>query len=131
MKALSIKQPWAYLICNGFRDVENRDWSTAYRGQLLMHASKYTDDGSINSAKALMDRLGIPWPARATVPQVMALGAIVGVVEVVDCVTQSDSPWFVGEYGFVLRNPRIIQPIPYKGRLGLYDVPDGILDGVL
>ena len=131
MKALSIKQPWAYLICNGFKDVENRDWATQYRGPLLVHSSKYTDDDSIAGAKAIMDRLDIPWPARATVPQVMALGAIVGMVEIVDCVSESDSPWFVGEYGFVLRNPRIIQPIPYKGRLGLYDIPDSVLDGVL
>lgn len=131
MKALSIKQPWAYLIVQGLKDVENRDWATQYRGPLLVHASKYTDDGSIAGAKAIMDRLDIPWPARATVPQVMALGAIVGMVEIVDCVSESDSPWFVGEYGFVLRNPRIIQPIPYKGRLGLYDIPDSVLDGVL
>lgn len=39
MKMLSIKQPWASLICAGVRDVENRTWQTKYRGRLGIHAS--------------------------------------------------------------------------------------------
>ena len=50
-------------------------------------------------------------------------GAIIGEVDIVDCVTQSDSPWFEGPYGLVLANPTLYdQPIPYKGRLGLFEV---------
>lgn len=40
MKALSIRQPWAWLIVNGFKDIENRSWDTKYRGLVLIHASK-------------------------------------------------------------------------------------------
>ena len=40
LKALSIRQPWAWLIVNGFKDVENRNWRTHWRGRLLIHASK-------------------------------------------------------------------------------------------
>jgi len=43
MKALSIKQPWAYLIANGIKDVENRTWQTKYRGWVLIHASAKSD----------------------------------------------------------------------------------------
>lgn len=36
--ALSIRQPWAWLIVNGHKDIENRDWPTNFRGRLLVHA---------------------------------------------------------------------------------------------
>jgi hypothetical protein len=38
MKILSVRQPWASLIVNGFKDVENRTWPTRYRGRILVHA---------------------------------------------------------------------------------------------
>jgi hypothetical protein len=45
-------------------------------------------------------------------------------VEIVDCVSESSSPWFFGKYGFVLSNPRVLRnPIPCKGALGFFDVP--------
>jgi hypothetical protein len=39
MKHLSIKNPWAYLIVSGMKDVENRTWRTPYRGTLIIHAT--------------------------------------------------------------------------------------------
>lgn len=39
MKVLSIKNPWAYMIAHGIKDVENRTWKTNYRGELLIHVS--------------------------------------------------------------------------------------------
>ena len=33
--ALSIRQPWAWLIVNGYKDIENRDWKTHYRGRWM------------------------------------------------------------------------------------------------
>ena len=47
-------------------------------------------------------------------------GGIVGEAEIVDCVTQSPSPWFVGEYGFVLRNAKPLPFEPCKGALGFF-----------
>lgn len=49
-------------------------------------------------------------------------GGVVGEAEVVDCVRQSPSRWFVGEYGFVLRNPKATQFRQIKGALGFFDV---------
>lgn len=40
MKALSIRQPWAWAILHTGKSVENRDWYTEYRGRVLLHASK-------------------------------------------------------------------------------------------
>ena len=39
MKTLSVKQPHATLICAGVKRVENRTWTTDFRGRLLIHAS--------------------------------------------------------------------------------------------
>ena len=44
MKAISIKQPWAWLIANGYMTVENRKWYTGHRGDLLIHAGKSETD---------------------------------------------------------------------------------------
>lgn len=54
----------------------------------------------------------------------MVRGAFVGMVHIVDCVTQSESPWFQGDYGFVLADPQPFKtPIEYRGSLGLWSVP--------
>jgi len=50
-------------------------------------------------------------------------GGIVGSVEIVDCVAASDSPWFFGRFGFVLREPQPLPFVPWKGQLGFFDVP--------
>jgi hypothetical protein len=50
-------------------------------------------------------------------------GGIVGEVEVVDCVTESDSPWFTGDYGFVLRNPVVLPFRTCTGALKFFAVP--------
>jgi hypothetical protein len=44
VKTLSVWNPWAAYICAGIKTVENRDWSTDYRGRLLIHASKQGKD---------------------------------------------------------------------------------------
>ncbi len=31
-RALSLKQPWAWLVVKGYKDIENRSWSTNHRG---------------------------------------------------------------------------------------------------
>ena len=55
-------------------------------------------------------------------------GAIIGVVDIVDVVEDSDSEWFGGPLGFVLKNPRPLnQPIPCKGKLFLWEVPPEIV----
>jgi ASCH domain-containing protein len=38
MPALSIRQPWAWAICAGCKDVENRSWNTKHRGPFVVHA---------------------------------------------------------------------------------------------
>ena len=46
MKALSVRQPWAWAIIYAGKDVENRTWPTRYRGFVIVHASQRVDDVS-------------------------------------------------------------------------------------
>jgi hypothetical protein len=41
--------------------------------------------------------------------------------------TNSDSPWFFGRYGFVLHNARALPFTPWRGELGFFNVPDSTL----
>lgn len=119
MKALSIRQPWAWLILNAGKDIENRDWPTSFRGRFLVHASKgMTRDEYENAPIWIVDLPDFDQLER---------GGIVGSVELVDCVRDSESEWFYGAYGFVLRDPKPLPFIPYKGALGFFDVPDHAL----
>lgn len=49
-------------------------------------------------------------------------GGIVGSVEIMDCVGNSVSPWFVGRHGFVLRDPQPLPFRPLRGQLGFFEV---------
>ena len=54
-----------------------------------------------------------------------------GSVEIVDCVSKSDSGWFVGDFGFMLRNPMPFPFTPWKGQLGFFAVPDAQVSGLV
>ena len=122
MIALSIRQPWAWLILYAGKDIENRDWATSFRGRFLIHASKGMTRAEYASACDFAASCGV---ASERIPSLDNLprGGVVGSVELVDCVQSSGSPWFVGENGFVLRDPRPLTFVPWKGRLSFFDVP--------
>lgn len=111
-QALSIKQPWAWAILHGGKDIENRDWKTSYRGKVLIQSGLNIDRPGIAFIEGL---LNIKLPSES-----MSRGAILGEVEIVDCVSNSESPWFFGKYGFALSNPKAFEPRPCKGSLGFF-----------
>ena len=132
MKDLSIRQPWAWLIMNGGKDIENRSWHTNFRGRFLVHAAKgmtreeYCDALELVMRVAHIDVLrGFPMFGD------LERGGIIGSVELVDSVDTSDSGWYMGQKGFVLRDPKPMPFIPYKGRLQFFDVPDESLAPVI
>jgi len=118
MKALSIRQPWAWAILNLGKDIENRKWKTNYRGPLLIHAAKKIDKvGFIH----LYERFG---PGR-NIPNIQDFqtGGIVGYCDLIGCTQRSNSPWFEGPFGFVLENIFSVDFQPMIGRLGLFELP--------
>jgi hypothetical protein len=125
MKALSIRQPWAWAILYAGKTVENRSRSISYRGQLAIHASKTIDDA------------GISWLLAHgfTLPPQFQTGGIIGSVRIVGVVSEADRhlmsshdrEWFTGPIGYVLDSPESCAFVPWRGRLGFFDVPDDLV----
>lgn len=119
MKAISIKQPWAYAILHLGKNIENRTWKTNYRGRVLIHASKNFDNIGFQAMIKICPYLDFKLlNSIKNSPR----GCIVGAIDIVGCVSYSTTSWFFGPYGWVLENPQSISPIPYKGQLGFFDV---------
>ncbi len=51
MKVITIKQPWATLIAEGYKEYEFRTWKTKYRGDILIHAGKGIDKKAMDRFK--------------------------------------------------------------------------------
>lgn len=114
MKALSIRQPWAWAILHLGKDVENRTWLTRITGRVMLHASqKYDHEG----AKWIEENFGIVPPGQNDLPR----GGFVGSVEIVGCVDKMASKWFSGPFGFVLKDPIEVEYQASKGRLGFFN----------
>lgn len=146
MKALTICQPYPYLIFLPESDprrkrVENRRWATSYRGPLLIHAGKSREWLNLDEEEICDETFKIPLKE-------MVFGAIVGVVDVVDCFELDEGlsraeayvrrPWLAdhghceGPFCHVYANcRRFAKPIPYRGAQGFFDVPDELVSEAL
>lgn len=146
-RILTVRQPWAWAIIHGGKNVENRSTNIAgdYRGPVLIHAAKaYDADWQSDVLVGLMSRHpGVyeepqPWRDHA--------GEIIGVVDLVDVHLGSRnpewcwhddrgmkdrcSPWGEDDsFHLVFENPRALdEPIPYTGALGLRRSPFNVED---
>ena len=124
MKVLTIKQPWATLIVEGYKRFEFRSWKTNYRGDILIHAGKWID-------KEAMERL------KKYLPDEIPIGKIIGKATLTDCVPMSKdfadmlskennyiytTHSFSRNYGFKLENvEKLDNPIEIRGQLGLWN----------
>lgn len=114
-RTLTVRQPWAHLIIEGGKDVENRSWATSYRGTVLIHAGqRFERDGVI-----FAEKLGI------SVSTELPRGLILGSVELIACVLDSTSPWAIkGMWHWILANPKPVrEQVWIKGQLGLQEAP--------
>lgn len=130
MKTLSIKQPYASLIASGIKDIENRTWKTNFRGRIYIHASgKWHSRSNSNDVRDLLTSeqiKKIPHSLQAdfidrgiivkdgSIP----LSAIIGEVDIVDCVINHESIWAERSYHNVNSNS-----LPF----GEEDEPDYII----
>lgn len=123
MKALSLTQPMAWAIFHG-KDIENRTWSTKFRGRVMIHASQKFDWEHYTWIVENANRLGCnPPPFKSD----FIFGAILGEVDIIDCIRGHGSRWaFHDQYNLVLGNAIAYdKPIPCKGKLGFFesDIP--------
>lgn len=119
MKALSIRQPWAWLIAQGIKPVENRSWATKFRGKFLIHTGQQPPTASdYLAAKEICESIGIVLPKINEFEK----GGIVGYAKIVDSVTSHDSPFFFGPNGFVITGAKPTKLIRCKGQLSFFNV---------
>lgn len=125
MKCISIRQPWAWLILHGQKDVENRSWNTKYRGPLLIHASASRNNITIERLKEIERQHQVRLP-NSTLGGSYQLGGIVGIcklVEVIDPVMGGGGKWHErGFYGFVLADVEPLKFKPLCGQMGIFEV---------
>ena len=121
MKALTVKQPWAELIALGVKKIENRTWPTTHRGPLAIHAGRTTLD---------VDTIAELQNAGITIPADLAYGAVVAVVTVTDCIRLADlppdlagDPFAFGSWCWLLADARAVNPVQWRGALGLWEFP--------
>lgn len=109
--ALTLKQPWASAVVELGKDVENRSWTTPFRGEFAIHAGRSTDE----SASAVGARLTQRLPS----------GCVVAVATLVDVVRDSSSEWAdEGLYHWVIDGVRpLVVPVPCVGRQSLFKLP--------
>ena len=126
MKALSIRQPWAYLIVNGYKDIENRSWPTSFRGEVLIHAANGMTKNEYEDCRETVTAINrlIKYPILLPEFPHLERGGIIGKAEITDCVHDHDSLWFFGKFGFVIKNAQPLTFTPYKGRLGFFEVKE-------
>lgn len=145
-KVLTVKNPWAWLIAQGIKDIENRTWRTHFRGRVFIHAAAGLTKGfyseflpkkyweSLNQS----DSSNLIQQSSATVSQILCS------VEIVDCVMNHPSIWAektegitdsnTGEFipkadpkpiwNWVLANPKPapqFEGLKIKGALSLWD----------
>jgi len=121
MKALTIRQPWASLIVNNYKEYEFRTWKTKYRGKILIHAGLGVDKKYLEKYSDYnIDYIS---------------GAIIGEAEIVDCILVDEKfnnellktnnkvyQGNVGDYAWKLNNiKKYDEPIYCKGKLSLWE----------
>ena len=124
MKVLTIKQPFASLIAEGYKEYEFRTWKTKYRGPLLIHAGLGVD----KEAMKRYEKLNLNYPK----------GKIIAKVNLTDCIEvdnnlksklkEKNYLVYQGtinsnkkEYAFKLENVEKIEEISIKGKLSFWD----------
>jgi hypothetical protein len=137
VKGLSVRQPWAYLIAEKHKPIENRrNWcQPRYRGELAIQAAKgMTRDEYLDVADMLVSFFpGIEIPPFRELTR----GAIVCVVTVIDCLephglrlaypNEMLAWWDEDQHGLVLDEVQALrEPVPCSGMLGLWTVPPEI-----
>lgn len=131
MKALTVRQPWAWAIARGHKPIENRSWTTSYRGPLAIHAAAKWDDDREYVLREVVARIReqgglLPKTLADDLPY-SGTGRIVAVANVVGMCTSlfgcGCGPWTVpGERHWRLADAHPVDGPVVRGRLGLWDV---------
>jgi hypothetical protein len=129
MRALSLTQPWAWLVVHGGKDIENRTWNTKFRGAFLIHASKGMKPSDYDAAQRFAESVhGYQFAHDMPLPEQLERGGIIGAANLYTVIhplrpTEMPMrlPWHMPEqFGFVLGD---VSPVPFvacQGALGFW-----------
>jgi len=128
IKALSLKQPYAWLIANAYLLVDDRTWGTQYRGTILIHASKGLYEQYYDYIKSRTD---IPLPDKDK----LGYGGVVGVAKLVLCCRPGEIPEGISRqqrvhfggvsqeyFGFLFEQATPLALMPCPGKLGIFEI---------
>lgn len=142
MLALTVWQPWATLVACGAKQVETRSWPTGYRGWLAIHAAATLWLEGYEACRREPIRSALA-AAGYDDPTELPLGAVVGLVRVVNCVEirpgvrlpdepeRSFGEYRPGRYMWLLMGAvRLERPVPARGgqRLWEWRAPEEVLE---
>lgn len=137
MKALSIRNPWAWYIIHAGKTVENRGTRWAYRGPVLIHVGASLTRDEYRAWREAGEAMRSDAHPRPKLPEYgdMLRGGFVGIVRITDCVEHpnygnptNSKGWRMGSepgsptFGYGLADARVLPFVPAKGALGIYDV---------
>lgn len=135
VKAITVRQPWAWATAMGHKPIENRSWTTSYRGPLAIHAASRWDDAGAASLQAIvriMRQLRLPFPRTLAEDKPYSeLGKVIAVGELTGICTAGQrgepcgcGPWAQdGQAHWAVADVRrLAEPFPARGRLQLWDV---------
>jgi hypothetical protein len=128
--ALTLIQPWGWLVANGLKNIENRPAGFSYksfRGEFWIHAGLKDDPAHFLAAVELAERFGIKIPSLVGSEH---FGCIIGRATIYDIIPpgHSGERWhFSAQWGFRIRDARSVKPVPCRGYQGFWTVPDGVL----
>jgi hypothetical protein len=123
VNCLSLNQPYADLLISGKKTIEVRRWSTNFRGQFLVHASRSINQEACNRLKIEQAKL--------------VTGAIVGKANLYNVISYGSKNAFLKDknkhfassnysnpkYGFLVNEAKRFDiPIPIRGKLGFFNV---------
>lgn len=134
MKWISVWGPWAQLLVGGIKDVENRGWSTDYRGPLAIYATKggHTNEQAAEILADLVERGLITAEQQSKIAARIDddRGKIIGIVDVVDCAPAEGhaSPWAMQGFAIAVANAREVDPVEMsRGPQGrMIDLDDAV-----
>lgn len=123
IKAMSVRQPWAWGLVFGPKRIENRSRRIHYRGPLVIHSGRSHEEWLGRPYGEWLSLMpGLP----STLPDESHFGVLYGIVDLIDCVPferVADDPFAEGPWCWIVENPRPVEPMPFRGVLGLFDVP--------
>jgi hypothetical protein len=121
VKALTLHAPWAHAVAHLGKDIENRTWrppASVIGTRIAIHAGATATDAEYFALARITRTDSFDGVHR---------GFVVATAVVNEVVTESDSPWWIGPIGWVLSDVRALAtPVPCKGRLGLWTLPDDV-----